>query len=130
MEGTLTVAQDGPVAVVTLERPEKRNALSIALREEIAHAFGRLAASPEVACAILTGAGTAFCAGMDTTQFGGDRQHRERLVRSSIDCFAAVGALPVPLVAAVNGPAVAGGFALALLADVRIAAPSARLGFG
>jgi enoyl-CoA hydratase len=66
---------------------------------------------------------------MDVDQFGGDVAHRERLVASSVACFDAVARCPAPLVAAINGPAVAGGFALALLCDVRIAAPTATMGF-
>ena len=60
------------VALVTLNRPEKRNALSIELRFEVAEAFDELGADDGVACVVLTGAGPAFCSGMDTTQFGGD----------------------------------------------------------
>jgi enoyl-CoA hydratase len=117
------------VALVTLQRPEKRNALSIELRQELADAFGRLAEEAGVSCAVLTGAGTAFCSGMDTIQFGGDRDNKQRLVDSSTAVFRAVGTFPKPLVAAVNGPAIAGGFVLALHCDLRVAAESARFGF-
>jgi enoyl-CoA hydratase/carnithine racemase len=125
----LLIERDERVAVVTLNRPEKRNALSIDLRFEAAAAFGELADDDDVSCVVLTGAGPAFCSGMDTTQFGGDRQHRELLVESSTAAFGAVGRFPKPLIAAVNGPAVAGGFALSLMCDLRIAAQSARFGF-
>ncbi|MFL5843642.1 MAG: enoyl-CoA hydratase/isomerase family protein [Solirubrobacteraceae bacterium] len=125
----LRLERDGAIAVVTLDRPEKRNALSIELREELAAALAALAADDEVHCALLTGAGPAFCAGMDVTQFGGDRAHKERLVSSSIAAFDAVARFPKPLVAYLNGPAIAGGFALALLCDVRVAALEARMGF-
>lgn len=117
------------VAVVTLCRPEKRNALSLDMRVELAGAFAGLAADEAVACAVLTGAGSAFCAGMDVTQFGGDRAHRERIVATSLAAFGAVAGFPKPLLAAVNGPAIAGGFVLALHADLRVAAPEARFGF-
>src|SRR5204863_305315 len=70
--GLLSIQRHGEVALVTLERPEKRNALSIELRLEVADAFGHLSRDQEVGCIVLTGAGTAFCSGMDTSQFGGD----------------------------------------------------------
>jgi enoyl-CoA hydratase len=68
----LSTERLGDVELVTLERPEKRNALSIELRVELADAFGRLSDDAGVGCVVLTGAGTAFCSGMDVTQFGGD----------------------------------------------------------
>jgi enoyl-CoA hydratase/carnithine racemase len=123
------VEVDGGVALVTLQRPEKRNALSIDMRFELAEAFQRLAADDGVACGVVTGAGPAFCAGMDVTQFGGDRAHKERLVESSIAAFGTVYRWPKPLIAAVNGPAIAGGFVLALHADMRLASHDAVFGF-
>ncbi len=129
MPGLLSLERREDVAIVTLQRPEKRNALSIDLRVELAEAFAALGQDPGVGAIVLTGAGPAFCSGMDTTQFGGDRAHKERLVESSIRCFRAVGQCPKPVVAAVNGPALAGGFALALLCDLRLAAEEASFGF-
>ncbi len=123
------IDRDGPAALVTLNRPEKRNALSIELRVALAEALESLAVDPDVTAIGLTGAGSAFCAGMDVTQFGGDADHKRRLVETSVRCFAAVAECPKPTVALVNGPAIAGGFALALLCDVRIAAPTASFGF-
>lgn len=129
MAGVLSIERRGAVALVTLHRPEKRNALSIELRVELADAFGRVSDDEEVGCVVLTGAGPAFCAGMDVTQFGGDREHKLRLVETSTLAFDAVGLCTRPVVAAVNGPALAGGFALALLCDLRIASEDATLGY-
>src|SRR5882757_10048933 len=98
MAGLLSIERRGEVALVILQRPEKRNALSIDLRVELADAFGALSDDDEVGCIVLTGAGSAFCAGMDTTQFGGDRANRERLVESSIAAFGTVARFPKPLV--------------------------------
>jgi enoyl-CoA hydratase len=127
--GLLSIETHGDVAVVTLQRPEKRNALSIDLRIELADAFERVASDDSIACVVMTGAGTAFCSGMDTSQFGGDLEHRRRLVETSTGAFHAVGRCPKPVVAAVNGPALAGGFALALLCDVRVASETATFGY-
>jgi enoyl-CoA hydratase len=129
VEGLLSIERMDDVAVVTLQRPEKRNALSIELRTELADAFQALSADKHVGCVVLTGAGPAFCSGMDTGQFGGDLEHRRQLVDTSTVAFEAVGNCQRPIVAAVNGPAIAGGFALSLLCDLRIAAPSAVFGY-
>ncbi len=129
MAGLLSIERQNEVALVTLRRPEKRNALSIDLRRELADAFEALSGEGDVGCVVLTGAGAAFCSGMDTTQFGGDLEHRRQLVETSTLAFEAVGNCRRPIVAAVNGAAIAGGFALALLCDLRIAAPSAFFGY-
>ena len=125
----LTVEHRGEIALVTLQRPERRNALSIELRERLGEAFAELSSDDSVACVVLTGAGSAFCSGMDTTQFGGDMANRERLVETSTLAFDAVADCSRPVVAAVNGPALAGGFALSLLCDLRIAAAGAVFGY-
>jgi enoyl-CoA hydratase len=127
--GLLEIAHSGDVAVVTLQRPDKRNALSIDLRVELADAFTSLGEDETVGCVVLTGAGSAFCSGMDTSQFGGDIENRTRLVETSTSAFEAVGDCKCPVVAAVNGPALAGGFALSLLCDLRVAHSSAVFGY-
>lgn len=129
MAGLLSLERTEDVATVTLQRPEKRNALSLELRIELAEAFRRLGKDEGVGAIVLTGAGPAFCSGMDTTQFGGDRAHRERLVETSVASFRAVGNCPKPVIAAINGSALAGGFALALLSDLRISSEDASFGF-
>jgi enoyl-CoA hydratase len=127
--GLLEIERRDGVALVALNRPEKRNALSIELRVELGEAFGTLGSDGDVGCVVLTGAGPAFCSGMDTTQFGGDIENRRRLVETSTLAFDAVGNCARPVIAAVNGPAVAGGFALSLLCDLRVAGPDARFGY-
>ena len=129
MPDLLSIERRGEVALVTLRRAEKRNALSIELRTELADAFGGLSGDEGIGCIVLTGAGNAFCSGMDTTQFGGDRVNRRRLVETSTLAFQTVGRCNRPVVAAVNGPALAGGFALSLLCDLRIATQAATFGY-
>jgi enoyl-CoA hydratase len=121
---------DGGIALLTLNRPNKRNALTIDMRFELARLLEELASDDATAALVLTGAPPAFCAGMDVTQFGGDLEHRGRLVASSTAAFGGMGRFGKPAVAAVNGPAIAGGFALALLCDIRVASTEARFGFG
>jgi enoyl-CoA hydratase/carnithine racemase len=125
----LSIERRDEVALVTLQRPEKRNALSIELRTELADTFAGLSDDDGIGCVILTGAGPAFCSGMDTSQFGGDIENRTRLVETSTAAFEAVGNCARPVIAAVNGPALAGGFALSLLCDLRIAAADATFGY-
>lgn len=122
----LELRRDGDVAFITLDRPEKRNALSIELRLRLTEA---LEEAGDAHCIVLTGAGSAFCAGMDVSQFGGDEDNRRTLADSSEALFTTLAECPVPLVAAVNGPAMGGGFAVALLCDIRIAARSATFAF-
>jgi enoyl-CoA hydratase/carnithine racemase len=121
----LDVAVGGGIATLTLNRPEKRNALSIELREALAGALAQVGGDDAVRCTIITGAGSAFCAGMDTSQFG----MGEPLVTSTEAMVDAILAHPKPLVADVNGPALGGGFVVALLCDIRVARPGAEFGF-
>ena len=116
--------RDDGVVVLTLNRPQKRNALSLDLRDALARELER-----DAGAFVVTGAGSAFCAGMDLTQFGGDEANRRRIVETSTRLFRALALCPAPVVAFVNGPALAGGFALALYCDARVAAPGATFGF-
>ncbi len=116
------------VVTLTLARPEKKNALSIALRDEVTTALGALAADPQVKVVVLTGVGDVFSAGFDLGEFkqaAADAELRRRLWESSDRFHAACLGFPLPLVAAVNGPAIAGGFDLAVMCDIRIAARTA-----
>jgi len=115
------------VVTLTLNRPTKKNALSIALRDEVSEALDGLAALETVKAVVLTGAGDVFSAGFDLSEFRLDGPgDQERLWRSSDRFHHACLEFPLPLVAAVNGPALAGGFDLAVICDMRIASETAR----
>jgi enoyl-CoA hydratase/carnithine racemase len=101
--GQLTIDRTGAAALVTLNRPEKRNALSIELRLALADALAELAADDTIAAIGLAGAGSSFCAGLDVTQFGGDAAHRELLIESSVRCFRAIAECAKPTIALING---------------------------
>ncbi|MBK7950519.1 MAG: enoyl-CoA hydratase [Deltaproteobacteria bacterium] len=118
-------AVDGGIARITLNRPEARNALSAALMRELTGAFERAGADPEVRVVILTGAGKAFCAGVDlkesATVPGEAVAPGERPA-----VWRAMEACRRPIIGAINGAAITGGFELALACDVLVASTNAR----
>jgi enoyl-CoA hydratase len=116
------------VVVLTLNRPEARNALSRALRVELARTFERLGGDEDVRVVILTGRGRAFCAGLDLKELGGETRPAEgpRGMLGETDMIGAIRAFDRPLIGAVNGPAVTGGFELALACDLLVASSEAR----
>jgi enoyl-CoA hydratase/carnithine racemase len=120
------VADDG-AAALTLARPERRNALSIKMRDEITQQLEDWAANPAVRVVVLTGAGPTFCAGFDLNEFG-QADLAQRIKDSSRRYHLAVWHFPKPLVAAVNGPAMGGGMDLSVLCDCRIASSAAAFG--
>jgi enoyl-CoA hydratase/carnithine racemase len=116
-------------ALLTLNRPEKRNALSVALRDAISDALDELAADEDVKCVVFTGAGSVFSAGFDLKEFTKaveDDAFERELWASSDRYHDTVLRFPLPTIAAVNGPALAGGFDLAILCDLRISSTTAR----
>ena len=128
-EAVLVVERGDGFATLTLNRPTKRNALSVELREAISDALETLAGDPEIKAVVITGAGPVFSAGFDLSEFeraAADDEFGRRLWASSDRYHQAVLRFPVPTVAAVNGPALAGGFDLAVLCDLRVAASTAR----
>jgi enoyl-CoA hydratase/carnithine racemase len=116
------------IVQITLNRPERRNALNPRAYAEIAAAFRAAAADPDVRCVVVTGADPAFCAGEDVREMmTGERRERPNAGAQAQPTPAAMAALDCmkPVVAAVNGPAVGWGMELALFADIRIASERA-----
>lgn len=114
--------RDG-IGLLTLDDPEHRNAITLAMAGEIEAGLAALADDPRVAAVVITGAGTSFCAGADRALLAAADEDALRRVYGA---FLAVRRCPLPTVAAVNGPAVGAGLNLALACDVRITARSAR----
>ena len=118
---------DGVVRV-TLDRPDKKNALSIAMRDEISDTLDELSDDESVRVVVIAGEGDVFCAGFDLAEFDqafADETIAKRLWASSDRYHRRVASVPIPTVAAVNGPAIAGGFDLAVMCDFRVAAATA-----
>jgi enoyl-CoA hydratase/carnithine racemase len=122
----IEVADDG-VATVTLNRPDKRNALSIALRDALSDTLRGWIDDEAVRIVIVTGAPPAFSAGFDLAEFG-DPSLARTIRHSSVRYHHAVWSFPKPTIAAVNGPALGGGFDLATLCDLRVASTEAVFG--
>jgi methylglutaconyl-CoA hydratase len=129
---TIHLSREAQVATITLNRPDKRNAISYELIDELLAALGEVAASSALIL-ILTGAGKAFCSGMDLENLKGllgrppeqnlkDSESMARLFRCLYD-------FPKPTIAAVNGAAIAGGCGLATLCDFTLAAAEAKFGY-
>jgi enoyl-CoA hydratase len=124
----LLVTGDGPVRTVTLNRPEHRNATNQPLHEGLAHVWAQLAQDPDVRAVVLTGAGRAFSAGGDiefVTSMADDPDLRYRIMGEARRIVSEMMAFPIPVVAAVNGPAVGLGCSIAMLSDVVLIAESA-----
>jgi methylglutaconyl-CoA hydratase len=124
-----------PAAVLTINRPDKRNALSRALIAALTDAFRRAAADSAAWAVVLTGAGSAFCAGMDLDELRGTLENaaEAELVWDDAAKLSAlyefIYTLPKPTVAAVNGAAVAGGAGLVTVCDLALAVPAAKFGY-
>jgi enoyl-CoA hydratase/carnithine racemase len=117
------------VAVVTLHRPDARNALTLGMKDALRALLPALADDREVGCVLLTGAGGAFCAGGDTKVMAQgpptEREPRVAMLRREHEIPAALHRMPKPTLAALPGPAAGAGFALALACDLRVLAESA-----
>jgi enoyl-CoA hydratase len=126
MEEILLVEVAGRVATVTLNRPTVRNALNAALRRALPTTIERLDNDDSVDVIILTGADPAFCAGVDLKELGGGSSGGDDEIRGLIEGGNPFGPIAKPIIGAINGVAVTGGFELALNCDFLIASEQAR----
>jgi methylglutaconyl-CoA hydratase len=129
---TLTLTYEDRVALVTLNRPEKRNAVSFELVSELLAALDEIESS-RAQVVIITGAGKAFCAGLDLDELKGllGKTHEENVKDSArmAELFRRVYDFPLPMIAAVNGAAIAGGTGIATMSDFTLAVPEAKFGY-
>jgi methylglutaconyl-CoA hydratase len=129
---TLQIKEAGGIHTITLNRPERRNALNPQLIAELIHALGEAALCP-CGVVVLTGAGTAFCSGMDLENLKSLTRQRPEDQRADAEStmwmMRRLYELVKPTIAAVNGPAIAGGTGLATLCDFTLAAPQAKFGY-
>jgi methylglutaconyl-CoA hydratase len=129
---TLRLSNDASIATITLSRPEKRNAISYELIEELLGALDELAHSSALVL-ILTGEGKAFCSGMDLENLkvltGRSPDKNLKDSETMAQLFRALYDFPRPTIAAVNGAAIAGGCGLATLCDFTLAVPEAKFGY-
>jgi methylglutaconyl-CoA hydratase len=129
---TLQLEFTNDLAIITLNRPDKRNAVSPQMISELQSALDAIETSP-ARIGILTGAGKAFCAGMDLETLAAiarqSQQENTDDSRNMAHMFRRIWSFPKPLIAAVNGPALAGGCGIATLCDFTLAVPEAKFGY-
>jgi enoyl-CoA hydratase len=118
------VTHDGHVLTIELQRPERRNALNSQLVEELREAVEK-AAGEDVRAIVLTGQGTVFCAGADLSGDAFAADYPDRLVALNLT----IDATPLPVIGAINGPAIGAGLQLAMICDLRVVAPDAYFHF-
>lgn len=125
-DALVLTATDGAVRVVTLNRPEARNALSLALQRELAAALQHAESDSAVACVVLTAADPAFCAGLDLKELG--QGVAPGTLNSTDSPFSVLWHMTTPVIGAINGACATGGLELALACDFLIASERARFG--
>jgi enoyl-CoA hydratase/carnithine racemase len=131
MTQNLLVETRGAVRILTLNRPEKRNALDTALSRALLEALRRVDEEETIRCVVLTGAGPAFCAGADLSEFKGlaDPQAAEARAELTMNLHLAFSKMATPVVTAINGSAMGGGAGLAIAGDLAVMAEGAKLGY-
>lgn len=125
-EPVLLTSVEDRIVTLTLNRPERLNALSRALREALAEAFGRLRDDADCGVIVLTGAGRAFCAGLDLKELASQPADDTARAVSGTDLVAAMEQCGKPIIGAINGFAITGGFELALACDILVASTEAK----
>jgi enoyl-CoA hydratase/carnithine racemase len=130
MPDILVTARDH-VGIVSLNRPEVRNAVTLNMWRELAHVFSDLACNGDIRAIVLTGSGADFCVGADISEFDTLRENKDQSSEYEIavdNCSAAIANVSKPVIAAISGYCLGGGCHLALACDFRLADHSARLG--
>jgi enoyl-CoA hydratase len=128
-ESVVQVERDGGVRILTIHRPEKRNALNAEVRERLSEAVEEAVADPDARVLVFTGAGDkAFVAGADVAEFADRSPLDQRRAMAAPTVFDRIWAAPLPTIAMINGWCLGGGCELALACDVRIGAATAMLG--
>src|ERR1700687_220825 len=127
-EAILLVEKRDGIAILTLNRPKAMNALSRDLRQAIVGTFAELRGDPGTGVVILTGAGRAFCAGLDLKELGGETgvQSEAESAVAGADVVHALTSFAQPIIGAINGFAITGGLVVALACDILIASTTAR----
>jgi enoyl-CoA hydratase/carnithine racemase len=127
----IELARDGALLTITLNRPQRRNALTLAMWQELRRLAEEAGADERVRALILTGAGEHFCAGADIGEFGANRADpaQTKAYDDLVDeACAAFGRVPKPVIAAIRGFCLGGGTGIALACDLRLCAPDAKFG--
>ena len=129
----LLIDNDGAVRILTMNRPEKRNALNMALSEALLGGLREVDRDASIRAIVLTGAGPGFCAGADLSEFAELQSTKETMVRRraelTMELHGAFAKLTKPVVTAINGAAMGGGAGLALAGDIAVMSETARIGY-